>query len=75
MEDGFQKKPLPLSGLGGPSYASKPPIIDGYKIIKLLGEGGMGVVYLAEQTKPIKRRVAIKVIKPGMDSQRVLARF
>lgn len=46
-----------------------------YKLISLLGEGGMGIVYLAEQSKPIKRRVALKLIKPGMDSKRVLARF
>jgi serine/threonine protein kinase/WD40 repeat protein len=46
-----------------------------YKLLSILGEGGMGVVYLAEQQAPIKRRVAIKLIKPGMDSQQVLARF
>jgi serine/threonine protein kinase len=40
-----------------------------------LGEGGMGVVYLGEQKQPIKRQVALKVIKPGMDSKRVIARF
>jgi serine/threonine protein kinase/Flp pilus assembly protein TadD len=46
-----------------------------YKLIRILGEGGMGEVYLAEQAHPIKRRVALKVIKPGMDSKRVIARF
>ena len=46
-----------------------------YKLISVLGEGGMGIVYLAEQQYPIVRRVALKVIKPGMDSQRVVARF
>jgi serine/threonine protein kinase/regulation of enolase protein 1 (concanavalin A-like superfamily) len=46
-----------------------------YKLLSVLGEGGMGVVYLAEQEEPIKRRVALKVIKPGMDSERVIARF
>lgn len=46
-----------------------------YKLLKVLGEGGMGVVYLAEQQRPIKRQVAIKLIKPGMDSKRVVARF
>lgn len=46
-----------------------------YKLLSILGEGGMGVVYLAEQKQPIKRRVALKVIKPGMDSKRVIARF
>jgi len=46
-----------------------------YKLLSILGEGGMGIVYLAEQKRPIKRRVALKVIKPGMDSKRVIARF
>ena len=49
--------------------------IDRYKLISILGEGGMGIVYLAEQERPVKRQVAMKVIKPGMDSKRVLARF
>jgi len=46
-----------------------------YKLLRVLGEGGMGIVYLAEQHQPIRREVALKVIKPGMDSKRVLARF
>ena len=46
-----------------------------YKILETLGEGGMGIVYLAEQESPIRRRVALKVVKPGMDSKQVLARF
>jgi serine/threonine protein kinase len=46
-----------------------------YTLLSVLGEGGMGIVYLAEQEHPIKRLVAIKVIKPGMDSKRVIARF
>ncbi|MHC4070622.1 MAG: protein kinase domain-containing protein [Planctomycetota bacterium] len=46
-----------------------------YKLLSVLGEGGMGIVYLAEQQEPIRRKVALKVIKPGMDSSRVIARF
>ena len=46
-----------------------------YKLITMLGEGGMGIVYLAEQEEPIRRKVALKVIKPGLDSKRVIARF
>jgi len=49
--------------------------IDKYKLLRVLGEGGMGIVYLAEQEEPVKRQVALKVIKPGMDSKRVIARF
>jgi len=46
-----------------------------YKLLRVLGEGGMGMVYLAEQEGQIRRKVALKVIKPGMDSKRVIARF
>jgi serine/threonine protein kinase len=46
-----------------------------YKLLQKLGEGGMGAVYMAEQNEPVKRRVALKIIKAGMDSERVLARF
>jgi len=46
-----------------------------YKLLRVLGEGGMGILYLAEQQYPIRRRVVMKVIKPGMDSRRVIARF
>ncbi len=46
-----------------------------YKLLSILGEGGMGMVYLAEQEGQIRRKVALKIIKPGMDSKRVIARF
>jgi serine/threonine protein kinase len=46
-----------------------------YKLLNICGEGGMGIVYLAEQEKPIRRQVALKIIKPGMDSKRVVSRF
>ena len=49
--------------------------IDRYLLQSVLGEGGMGIVYLAEQEEPVKRHVALKVIKPGMDSHSVIARF
>ena len=52
-----------------------PEHIGPFKIIQRLGDGGFGVVYEAQQTEPIKRRVALKVIKPGMDSAAVLTRF
>ncbi len=46
-----------------------------YKLLQQIGEGGMGVVYMAEQERPVHRRVALKIIKPGMDSDLVIARF
>jgi len=52
-----------------------PERIGPYRILSRIGEGGMGVVYQAEQEAPVHRRVALKVIKPGMDSKAVLARF
>ena len=59
---------LPLAdGLG--------PKIGPYRILQLLGEGGFGSVYMAEQSEPIRRRVALKVVKLGMDTRQVIARF
>src|SRR6266550_3928795 len=59
-----------------------PPITEGpgtvigpYKLLQQIGEGGMGVVYMAEQQEPVRRKVALKIIKPGMDSRQVIARF
>src|SRR5262245_23489437 len=46
-----------------------------YKLLQEIGEGGMGVVYMAEQDAPVRRKVALKIIKPGMDSLQVIARF
>lgn len=50
-------------------------LIGRYRLIELLGSGGFGNVWLAEQTEPIHRRVALKLIKPGMDSREIIARF
>ncbi len=50
-------------------------IIGPYKLLEQIGEGGFGVVFMAEQLKPIQRKVAVKIIKPGMDTQQVIARF
>jgi eukaryotic-like serine/threonine-protein kinase len=54
---------------------TEPTVIGPYKVLDVLGEGGMGVVYLAEQTAPVRRRVALKILKLGMDTKQVVARF
>ena len=46
-----------------------------YKLLQKIGEGGCGVVYMAEQEEPVRRRVALKIIKPGMDTRQVVGRF
>ena len=62
--------------LDAPPISEKPGMqIGPYKLLQELGEGGMGVVYMAEQTEPVERRVALKIIKPGMDTRQVIARF
>jgi serine/threonine protein kinase/Tfp pilus assembly protein PilF len=50
-------------------------VIGSYKLLEPIGEGGFGVVFLAEQTQPVRRKVALKVLKPGMDTRQVIARF
>ncbi|MEM1186542.1 MAG: serine/threonine-protein kinase [Planctomycetota bacterium] len=57
------------------SQPGTPKAIGPYVVLSRLGEGGMGVVYAAEQSRPIRRRVAVKVLKTGSDSREVLARF
>ena len=56
--------------------AERPGTIIGpYKLLEQIGEGGFGVVFMAEQTQPVRRKVALKVLKPGMDTRQVVARF
>jgi serine/threonine protein kinase/tetratricopeptide (TPR) repeat protein len=58
-----------------PAPSPDNTVIGPYRLTRQLGEGGMGVVYLAQQLRPIRRDVALKIIKPGMDSKQVIARF
>jgi serine/threonine protein kinase len=58
-----------------PAAAVGAMVADKYKLLQVIGEGGMGAVYMAEQRQPIVRRVALKIIKPGLHSAEVLARF
>src|SRR5690349_21191103 len=64
-------------GLSVPLPTSEAPgnVIGRYRLLEKIGEGGFGVVYVAEQKEPVKRRVALKIIKLGMDTRQVVARF
>ena len=59
------------------TFSSEGPgtVIGPYKLLQQIGEGGMGTVYMAEQTQPVQRKVALKLMKSGSDSRQVLARF
>src|SRR5208282_1637497 len=60
----------------GPSPVEHPGTIIGpYKLLEQIGEGGFGLVFMAQQQQPVRRKVAVKVLKPGMDSRQVIARF
>ena len=81
--DSFFDAP-PIRNLGGealsptvPAPAAEAPaeMIGRYKLLEKIGEGGFGEVWMAEQREPVKRRVALKILKPGMDSRQVVARF
>ena len=72
--DDFLEFPAPAPTVdstpdGAPAPDERGTVIGPYKLLEQVGEGGMGVVFVAEQTEPIRRRVALKVIKPGMDTR------
>ncbi len=73
----FLESPAPGLDAASNQPSAEPlgTVIGPYKLLEQIGEGGMGTVYMAEQTAPVKRKVALKIIKPGMDSRRVIARF
>jgi serine/threonine protein kinase len=61
--------------LVGPESERPGTVIGPYKLLEQIGEGGFGVVFMAEQIRPVRRKVALKVLKPGMDTRQVVARF
>src|SRR3954452_7519509 len=80
--DSFLQEPGAQLGATVDLFPAEPPLaerpgalVGPYKLLEQIGEGGMGVVYMAEQQVPIRRRVALKVIKVGMDTRQVIARF
>jgi serine/threonine protein kinase len=71
---GRESSPTDPSATRPPTGVS-PSHVGPYKLLRQIGEGGMGVVYMAEQESPIRRRVALKIIRPGLDTAQVVARF
>jgi serine/threonine protein kinase/tetratricopeptide (TPR) repeat protein len=72
----LDRRPAALGATVDVAHTERPGAVIGpYKLLQQIGEGGMGTVYMAEQTQPVHRKVALKVIKPGMDSRQVVARF
>jgi serine/threonine protein kinase/Flp pilus assembly protein TadD len=72
----LEVSPFAWFNMSGESIPERPGAVIGpYKLLEQVGEGGFGVVFMAEQTAPVRRKVALKVIKPGMDTRQVIARF
>jgi serine/threonine protein kinase len=65
----------PVATIDDPIRERPGTVIGPYKLMEQIGEGGMGLVFVTEQTQPVRRKVALKVIKPGMDTRQVIARF
>ena len=66
----------PVVTVDEPPVLERPgTVIGSYKLLEQIGEGGFGVVFMAEQQEPVRRKVALKILKPGMDTRQVVARF
>jgi WD40 repeat protein/serine/threonine protein kinase len=75
-EDYLESPPPALVATLDPPITERPGAIIGpYKLLEQIGEGGFGIVFMAEQQQPVRRKVALKVLKPGMDTRQVVARF
>jgi tetratricopeptide (TPR) repeat protein len=75
IEAAASESPGPTKPVGEPAAGAGDFIAGRYHLLTRIGEGGMGEVWVAKQTEPVNRKVALKLIKPGMDSKTVLARF
>ncbi len=75
LNDFLEAQPAKTLDIPEPEPDQTDQMIGMYKLREKIGEGGMGYVYLAEQIKPVRRKVALKIIKPGMDTKQVVARF
>ena len=80
--NGFMAAPVGVVRLNDETSNSETPIAESpgdfigpYKLLQEIGEGGMGVVFMAEQKSPVRRKVALKIVKPGLDTRDVIARF
>ncbi len=73
--DPFLDAPAPGCGVTAEARERPGTTIGAYKLLEQIGEGGFGIVFMAEQTQPVRRKVALKVLKPGMDTRQVVARF
>src|SRR5579872_2479192 len=71
----YEGSPTPANASPGEFGEAGAVIAGKYKLLEAIGEGGMGAVWMAQQFEPIKRLVALKLIKAGMDSKTVIARF
>ncbi len=72
----LEPEPASLATIDRPSISECPGgMVGHYKLLQQIGEGGFGAVFMAQQLQPVRRKVALKIVKPGMDTKEVIARF